>query len=266
MKQQVRVKRISLEEQVRATALIKRMVNERSAGKVLYITISGSDLYGFPSENSDVDYRGCYQTHTNNLLGLKGYREVIDAREPDISMFELRKEITLAMSSNCNVLEHLNAPTVYRTAESMELKELMNNCITKNGLHGSYKGLALHNYEKFISKGLNKTYKKYLYIFRGLMAGTYALQTGRIQPNMNELNKYFKLKPIKELIKMKQDGVEQEIADDMMFSGELDELILPMIDKLDEAYEKSRIPKRLEDSDKDKVNSWLITLRRGFMA
>jgi len=256
--------RVSLEDQIKATALIKKLVNERNAGKVLYITISGSDLYGFPSENSDVDYRGCYQTHTNNLLGLHIPRDVVDAKEPDIVMFELAKEIGLALKSNCNVLEHLNAPAIYKTAESIELVQMLNNCITKRGLYNSYRGMSMFNYKKFILQG-KKSYKKYLYVFRGLMAGTYALQTGRIQPDINVLNKYFKIKEIKNLVKMKQEGVEQEDVEDLIFSGELDELIPPLYERIDKAYEKSKIPEILEDEDKAKVNSWLIELRRGFM-
>lgn len=253
-------KRISLEEQIKVVALIKGELNIRQNGTLLYLTISGSDLYGFPSPDSDVDYRGSYITDTNNLLGMRGYRDVIEIK-PDTVLFEVKKEIGLAMSGNCNVLEHLNAPPIYRTTESMELVKLINNSIHKKGLYDSYKGMATFNYRKFILQG-KKSYKKYLYVFRGLMAGIYVLQTGRIQSNIVELNKYFKINEINELIKYKQERMEEAEVEDLKNSGRLDELILELYGRIDDAYMKSKIPDSIDPSDEEILNEYLIKLRK----
>jgi hypothetical protein len=45
---------------------LKRQVADES-GKILYLMISGSHLFGFESEDSDTDYRGCYQVVTNKI-------------------------------------------------------------------------------------------------------------------------------------------------------------------------------------------------------
>jgi len=56
--------RVPLEDQIKTIARVKQKVDETQNGEVIYITISGSDLYGFSSKDSDVDYRGTYLTGT----------------------------------------------------------------------------------------------------------------------------------------------------------------------------------------------------------
>ena len=248
-----------LEDQIKVVSQIKKRVDETQNGRVIYITISGSHLYGFPSKNSDVDYRGTYITGTENLLGLHRRRDVIEMK-PDIVMFELAKELNLAIKGNCNVLEHINAEPIYRTAESLELKRMVNNTFGKRGLYNSYRGMAMFNYKKFILKG-KKTYKKYLYVFRGLMAGIHALQTGRIQANLIELNKYFKFPLVKELIKYKQEGVEEEEVSDLVDSGQLDMLIPKLFEKMDKAYDRCKISPKPDEDGVSQINSWLIQQR-----
>jgi len=254
--------RISLEDQIAMVARIKEKVNTAQGGRVIYVTRSGSDLYGFASPDSDVDYRGCYQTATGNLLGLTRKKDVIEMK-PDIVMFELAKEINLALDGNCNVLEHLNSKPIYRSAESVELTQMINNNFAKRGMYNSYRGMALFNYRKFILQG-KKTYKKYLYVFRGLLAGIYALETGRIQPNINELNQYFKIKEVKQLVKNKVEKTENEEITEMVDSGHLDSLIPPLFEKMDKAYTRSKIPETTSDEGLSEVNQWLIELRRNF--
>jgi len=252
--------RVSIEEQIKQVSRIKRRVNELQNGRVIYIIISGSDLYGFPSKDSDVDYRGTYIAGTENLLGLSKKRDVIELK-PDISMFEIAKEINLAVKGNCNILEHINAEPIYRTAESIELKQMVNNTFGKKGLYNSYWGMAAFNYKKFILRG-KKSYKKYLYVFRGILAGTHALETGRIQSNMVELNKYFKVPEIKLLIKHKVEGTEEEEIKDLKESGQFDELIPPLFDRMERAYLRSKIPESPDEDGVAKLNSWLINLRK----
>ena len=251
--------RVPIEEQIKAVSAIKQKVDTSQNGKVIYITISGSDLYGFPSKDSDVDYRGTYIMGTENLLGLSRKRDLIEMK-PDIVMFELGKEINLAIKGNCNVLEHINAEPIYRTAESLELKQMVNNTFGKNGLYNSYRGMATFNYKKFILRG-KRTYKKYLYVFRGIMAGTYALQTGRIQPNIVELNKYFKIPLVKTLVQHKLDGAETQEVSDLVDSGELDALIPPLFERMDKAYDRCKIQPKPDEEGTEQINQWLIEQR-----
>lgn len=248
-----------IEEQIATIAKIKEKVDETRNGEVIYITISGSDLYGFPSKDSDVDYRGTYLTGTETLLGLHSKRDVIEMK-PDIVMFEMLKEVRLALAGNCNVLEHINAEPIYRTAEYLEMKQMINNAFPKRGLYNSYKGMAEFNYKKFIMKG-RKTYKKYLYVLRGLMAGIHALQTGRIESNIEVLNKYFKISEVKTLVKAKKEGFEDEKVSKIIENGAIDAIIPPLFEKMDKAYVKSKIPDKVDPDLEQEINRWLIDLR-----
>jgi len=74
--------------------------NELNKGgiKLFSLTISGSHLYGFSSEDSDVDYRGIFQESTDHFLALNNPKEVIELKnigtdKDDIVLFELKKEI-----------------------------------------------------------------------------------------------------------------------------------------------------------------------------
>lgn len=252
--------RIPLEDQIKIIAQVKEKIDETQNGNLIYLTISGSDLYGFPSKDSDVDYRGTYLTGTENLLGLHQKRDVIEMK-PDIVLFELSKELTLALKGNCNVLEHINAKPIYRTSDFLDMRQMINNAFPKKGLYDSYRGMAMFNYKKFIMKG-RKTYKKYLYVLRGIMAGIYALQTGRIESNIETLNKYFKLDEVKVLVKAKREGFENDEVTNLIEDGSLDSMIPPLFDRMDKAYVKSKIPDKVDSQLRDEINSWLIELRK----
>ena len=251
---------------IKSLAEIKRCVAEKNS--ILFnLTVSGSHLYGFPSEDSDVDYRGIYVTNTNELLSLRKPKNVLEIKLKDevndIVLFELEKEIGLALKSNCNILEHMNAKQIYNTGEFIELRRLINNAFGKSGLYNSYLGMATFNYKKFIMGG-KSTIKKHLYIFRGLMAGIYALQTGRIEPNLITLNKYFKIKEVNQLIKAKQDSREMSLIPEFK-SHTLEDRINELFDRIDKAYEKSKIPDHPDEKDISEVNKFLLKIRKKYI-
>lgn len=245
---------------------IKKKISELGGGKIIFLTISGSHLYGFESGDSDIDYRGTFITSTNNLLGLKSASDVIEMERDgnDIVLFEVKKEIVLALSGNCNVLEHINSKPIVNTAEFIKLRQLVNNAFGKNGLYNSYKGMAASNYKKFVLQGRN-TIKKYLYVFRGLMAGIHVLQTGEIEPNIEELNKYFKFPEVKQLIGMKKEGKENDTPPKELDTGRLEERINYLFGKIDEAYLKSKIPDQPDEKDVKALNEFLKKIRKGML-
>jgi len=242
---------------------IKKKVSEVSAGKIIYLTVSGAHLYGFPSYNSDIDIRGSYAANPSFFLGIHSCKDTITSIDPDFQLFELKKLINLAIKGNCNVLEHIFSNPIYKTPEYFRLKELIQNILAKDGIYNSYRGMASFNYKKFILGG-KATYKKYLYVFRGLLAARYFLETGRIEPNLAKLNKVYKIKEISTLIKAKMDREEESVAKEID-SGKLDELIHYCYYKLDNAYNKSSIPAKPDKRDIKKLNSFLIKLRKDML-
>jgi hypothetical protein len=240
---------------------IQEEVNKQN-GVLFNLCISGSHLYGFESEDSDVDYRGTFVLNTNNFLTMERPIDVIEFNHDgnDVVLFEIKKEMGLALRGNCNIIEHINCKQIYNTARFVEFRQLINNSYGKKGLYDSYSGMATFNYKKFILQG-KRTYKKYLYVMRGLMAGIYVLQTGQIEPNIDKLNEYFKIPEVKELIRMKKSGLEFDVCKEFL-DGSLEKVIDELFERMDKAYEKSKIQDEPDDDDKKNANAFLLKIRK----
>ncbi len=92
------------------------------------------------------------------------------------------------------------------------------------------------------------------------MAGIYCLQTGLIKPNIEELNKYFKIKEVNKLLEIKRKGLEDEPLKDLE-EGKLDMVIKNLFDKIDEAYLKCKMPEIPTQEEIEEINKFLIKLR-----
>lgn len=259
------MERIPLEENLKIIQRVKEELGKLSA-HLLFLTISGSDLYGFASEDSDFDVRGCFIYNTSNWVGLQRPKDVINIQEGqnDIELYEVSKFIGLALKSNCNLLEHLSTKGIYSTPEFLILKDLLITSFGKAGLLGSYKGMATWNYKKFIASGRKNSVKKYLYVFRSLLAGIYALQTSRIEPNIEILNAHYKFPEVQRLIRIKKSGKEQEELPKDMDRGQIEGLILKLFEKIDQAYIKSALPIEPSQEDVKDIEKWLITQRKRY--
>ena len=252
---------MEIKEETELISKIKSKVHSKG-GKPLNLYISGSHLYGWDSSDSDIDIRGCYILRKENFLGLDQPTEVIELKteeNKDIVLFEIKKLIKLALQGNCNILEEINSKQFYKNADFVKLKQLINNAFGKKGIYNSYRGMATFNYKKFILGGRN-TVNKYIYVFRGLMAGIYCLQTGLIKPNIEELNKHFKIKEVTKLLELKRYGLEKEPLRDLE-EGILDKIINELFDRLDEAYLKCKMPEVPTKEEIEEINKFLIELR-----
>lgn len=252
---------------VETISAIKREVHNRkgSGGTPLYIVVSGAHLYGFESPDSDVDLRGCYITDTNHILGLYTPPDTINIQNGtiDCELFEVKKELALALKMNCNVIEHLiGAETIYQTDLGIDLKEMVHGMLSKNGLYNSYKGLATFNYKKFVLSGKRKTVKKYLYVLRGLLAGIYALENGLIEPNIERLAR--DNMPVLELIYQKKHGSEN-----MDIKGEIEvveKILQGLFSQIDESYKLSPLQDMPSREDREGADEWLRRARRQYLA
>jgi len=255
------MKMMNIKDEIKLISKLKNKVYSKN-GTLFNAYISGSHLYGWESKNSDIDIRGCYILKKENFLGLNTPKEVIETKigDKDVVLFEIKKAIKLALKGNCNILEGINAQQFYKQADFVKLKQLINNAFGKRGIYNSYRGMAEFNYKKFILGGRN-TVKKYLYVFRGLMAGIYCLRTGLIEPNIEKLNKHFKIKEVNKLLDIKRKGLENEPLKDLE-EGKLDSLIKKLFDKMDEAYIKCKMPEEPTDEEIEEVNKFLISLRK----
>src|SRR4051794_30998140 len=123
-------------------------VVRRQPYPLLFATISGAHLYGFPSPDSDYDLRGVHLLPLRGLVGLNTGPETIevsrdeDELELDLVTHEARKFMGLLLKKNGYVLEQLYSPlVVHTTPEHEELKATARGCVTRHHSH-HYFGFA----------------------------------------------------------------------------------------------------------------------------
>ncbi len=194
---------------------------------LVFVTISGAHLYGFPSADSDYDLRGVHVLPTWEVVGLYAPREtievsgVIDGLEVDLVTHDAHKFFVLMLKRNGYVLEQLYSPLVVRTtAEHAELKEVGRACVTRHHAH-HYLGFAETQWKLF-DKERPRRVKPLLYVYRVLLTGIHLMRTGEVEANLVRLNESFGLPYVGPLVARKLAGPEQSVLDeaDVTFHGQ----------------------------------------------
>ena len=187
---------------------------------LLFATISGAHLYGFPSADSDYDLRGVHILPVNEVIGLDPGHETIeisavrDGLEIDLVTHDMRKFFNLLLKKNGYVLEQLFSPLVLLTTpEHEELKGIARTLITRHHSH-HYFGFAETQWDLF-DKERPRRVKPLLYVYRVLLTGIHLMRSGEIEANLVILNNEFKLPYISELIERKLAGPEKSAVHDV---------------------------------------------------
>ena len=232
--------------------------------RLLFATISGAHLYGFPSPDSDYDLRGVHVLPVETVVGLDVRDETIeDSREingleMDIVSHDVKKFFRLLLKKNGYVLEQLYSPmVVHSTLEHEELKEIAKGCITKHHAH-HYLGFAETQWKLF-AKERPRRVKPLLYVYRVLLTGIHLMRTGVVNANLVELNGDARLPYIPDLIARKQSGENTALADaDMGFHQREYERLRG---ELQVAHEASKLPELPNEQARARLNTLLVQLR-----
>lgn len=213
---------------------------------LLFATISGAHLYGFPSPDSDFDLRGAHLLPLRDVVGLAETNDTVeksgihDGLEIDLVTHDVKKFFGLMLRKNGYVLEQLLSPLVIQTSpEHEELKAIAADCITRHHAH-HYFGFAETQWKLF-QKADPPHVKPLLYVYRVLLTGIHLMRTGQIEANLIQLNETARLPYIPELIARKTGGPEKgclEQADLVFHHCEYERLR----GVLQQAYEDSRLP------------------------
>lgn len=157
---------------------------------LLFATVSGAHLYGFPSRDSDVDLRGVHLLPAADLVGLREPEEtrsrewVRDGVEMDLVTHDLRKFVRLMLRRNGYVLEQLLSPLVVHTTDAhKELAALAPGVLTSHHAH-HYRGFAATQWRLFEKTG---ELKPLLYTFRVLLTGVHLMGTGEVEAHLPTL-------------------------------------------------------------------------------
>lgn len=232
---------------------------------LLFATVSGAHLYGFPSPDSDWDLRGVHLLPLPELVGLETGPETLevaedrDGLELDLVTHDARKFFGLMLKKNGYVLEQLHSPLVVVTNPAhAELKALAKGCVTRHHVH-HYRGFAANQWRLFMQEQPPRV-KPLLYVFRVLLTGIWLMKTGEIEANLATLNAEFGLAYVDELIALKREGHEQKTLDaaDLAF---FHDGFTRLAEALEAAHEASTLPD--EPSAGPALHDLLVRIRLG---
>jgi predicted nucleotidyltransferase len=232
---------------------------------LLFATISGAHLYGFPSPDSDIDLRGAHILPLHELVGMSTGPETIeqsgfhDGMEIDLVTHEVRKFLGLMLKNNGYVMEQLLSPLiVYSNPEHEALKAIAPRCFTKHHAH-HYLGFAATQWRLFQKEDPPRV-KPLLYVYRVLLTGIHLMRTGELDANLISLNDSFRLPYLPELIDRKIHGAEKgrlEPGDLSFHQREYERLRR----ELETAFEETRLPEH--PSGAQALHDLLLELRLG---
>lgn len=236
---------------------------ERHPYSLVFGTISGAHLYGFPSPDSDYDLRGMHVLPLKNVVGLRSIDETVersgihDGLEIDLVTHDAKKFCGMLLKKNGYVLEQVLSPLIVKTSpEHEELKEIAGRCITKHHAH-HYRGFAETQWKLF-QKADPPYVKPLLYVYRVLLTGIHLMRTGEVEANLLRLNDEYQLSQIPELIERKVGGPEKGYlpqADLQFHYHEYARLTA----ELNDAHERSALPEVAAGADA--LNDLLVRIR-----
>jgi predicted nucleotidyltransferase len=231
---------------------------------LLFCTISGAHLYGFPSADSDFDLRGTHILPWNQVLGLDYPDQTVEKMgtqtglELDLVTHDIKKFMQLMLKNNGYVLEQLLSPLVVTTSEEhQELKSLAAHCLTRHHYH-HYQGFARNQWQLFAKSDFQKI-KPLLYVFRVLLTGIHLMRTGNIEANLAVLNAEPRIPLIDQLLAMKLGGAEHETFPDLN-REDCENLFQQLQQELITAHQATHLPQA--PTAKPALNDLLIRIRR----
>jgi predicted nucleotidyltransferase len=230
---------------------------------LLFVTISGAHLYGFPSPDSDYDLRGVHVLPVREVVGLDDGRETVESSavregmEIDLVTHDVKKFFGLMLRKNGYVLEQLYSPLVVKASpEHEELKAIAKGCVTRHHAY-HYLGFAETQWNLF-QKETPRRVKPLLYVYRVLLSGIHLVRTGEVEANLLKLNGQFRLAYVGELVARKLAGPEQSAVGETDFSfhrAEYERLRAA----LEAAHAESTLPEA--PSARAALNDLLVRLR-----
>jgi len=197
---------------------VLEMVREklRPYGRLLFLTKSGSQLYGTNTPESDTDYLGVFLANPEYHLGFKNIDEV-DLSEVvkdengkntkealDCKVYELKKFLKLASENNPNICEilysHTNPEAVVYNTPEFEMFQNNSDLFINQRVFHSFLGYAKSQMKKGKNKAIN--YKDLISFQKTLEE---FLQTHDNNMTLGEIQHYNEFAPFKHLFK--KDGV-----------------------------------------------------------
>lgn len=240
-----------------------RTIADAQPFPLLFATVSGAHLYGFPSPDSDWDLRGVHVLPWREVAGLVHGPETLetarmtDGLDLDLVTHDAGKFFRLMLRKNGYVLEQLHSPlVVVTTPEHAELRELAAGCVTRHHWQ-HYRGFFETQWH-LLEKEQPPRVKPLLYAYRVLLTGIHLMRTGKIEANVVTLNADARLSWIDELVARKTTGAEDQslsVAELAFHERETAKLRV----QLEEEAQRSSLPEL--PTVRDALHALLVRLR-----
>lgn len=253
--------------------VIDRAVRGHNDCKPAFYAVTGSHVYGFPSEEGgDVDVRGFHLADGNRYALLNRPDEQIivnqdgvtdgfeDVAHVDLVSYELRKFGRLLYKANFNVLEVVFCGDQIVNGVPLEiasLRSLVEDHLPLD-VPTSYFGMAKNNYRKYLNPerdSYSPTAKKFLYVLRGLLAAQYVQDEATIEADVTVLADEVlgETDLVEELIAVKRDDETALVSNEL--AARADDQITVLFNEIDP-------PERAEKAEfRDAIDDWMVKVR-----
>lgn len=256
---------------------IRKAVIERNGCRPKFYVISGSHLYGFPSQKGgDIDVRGFHLAPKEDFFKLKVPREQIIINQDEVTpgfeqypgvevvSYELRKFGKLMSKMTFTALEWVFSADRILIDQKIQIKLLGE--ILKERLPGklpySYAGMGKEQYNRYLNPtkdSYNPNAKSYLYALRGLLAARYVKERKQIEPDVSKLAEAMlsgeEAKLIRKLIATKRKH-ERAVVEAAM-GRKAKALLQDLLDVVEVIDERSWDGEGLQRE----INNWMLELR-----
>ncbi len=121
---------------------------------ILLKGVVGSTAYGLAHEGSDRDYLGLYAARTKDLLGLHPPKDSVVTKDPDTTLHEAKKFISLCLGGNPTVSELLWLDEYeVETRIGQHLVSIRESLLGADRVRNAYLGYAWQQFERLANRG-----------------------------------------------------------------------------------------------------------------
>lgn len=161
--------------------------------------VVGSTAYGLATEDSDVDYRGCFVLPTHKILGVFPLKDTVQKNDPDICEYELTKFVKLCAQANPSVLEMLFLEEYEVLLPEGQMLIDIRDAFVSQYVADRYGGYAMAQLKRLLNRGdgsfsadTRKRYSKHArHCFRLIRQGNELLTTGTLNVRVKDPENLF---------------------------------------------------------------------------
>lgn len=217
--------------------------------------IVGSTAYGLNNEDSDVDYMGVFAPDTGEILSLDPPGDSIVTKDPDTTLHEAKKFVTLALNGNPSVTELLWLDTYKQmTEEGADLVTKRHAFLSRRRVRDAYLGYATSQFKRLEERGdgsfsadtRKRTEKHARHLVRLVEQGFQLYVTGELVVDLRSSASGISPDVV--------HAMGQTVAEDPAKGREY-------MDKAADRFDRARtfLP---EEPDRRLINRWLVNLRQ----